>query len=182
MGNRRKGVYDPGAVSPFGEEHAEVERVAIEARTALQTEIPVILTPDDASILEVVRFVNDEAEPGDFLLVLHLNSAASRLASGTEVIYSHKAPDARLKQAKLLSSVIAEVLGIPNRGAKLDTLTPAGMPKKGMKGGLPILRETHIPALLIEFCFVSNPADMAAFHRHGTDALVAAIRALKESA
>jgi N-acetylmuramoyl-L-alanine amidase len=174
MSNRRKGVFDPGAVSPFAQEHQEAERLALAARSELQATIPVIIAPDDLSIRELIRWVNDECEVGDYLISLHLNSSDNRLASGTECLYAATASPKRKLEAQIVAATFSDVAGLRNRGAKSDLDSHVGR--------LPILRNTRCPALLLEAGFVSNRADVAALRQDGAEALVAAIQALKEIA
>lgn len=79
---------------------------------------------------------------------IHLNSAANKDASGTEVhYYNQKAIAARV------SKEVASALGIRDRGAKENK-------------GLYVLRNTKSDAILIEVCFASNRGDANALEKN----------------
>ena len=163
-GNGKGGAFDPGATSSYGTEHRTVSLIASGVRQALARTIPCVIAPE-LSLPELISWVNDELEPGDFLLSLHMNAGGG---TGTEVIYSAAAPFDRAEQARGLSAIIASMLRLPDRGAKKDSETP--------RGRLGILRQTKCPALLIELAFVDNRKDMARVEASGMAALAAGIR------
>jgi len=148
MGNRRPGVYDPGAVAEGHTEAAIVMDWANELRAVLI-----------AAGHTVVRTRVDHKDPApvgkragiartfgcEVLLSLHFNSANGR-ASGTETFYRgahRKAEATRLNQA------VVAALGTRNRGAKTED--------KSQHGRLAVLAFHR--AFLIELGFIDNPSD-----------------------
>lgn len=174
LNNRRKGRHDSGAVSEFGEEHEIAAYVALHARDKLKSIVPCIILPE-LGIVDLVNHVNENAKPNDFLISIHLNASDSPSATGVEVVYSYKARPERIRQAEDMAETLSRRMCLRNRGALLDTATPAGRPKLWGKRGLPILRDTKIPALLVEMGFVTNRFDVTQIRHFGVDALVTAI-------
>lgn len=97
--------------------------------------------------LQPVKETN--ATNADIAVELHLNSAAGR-ASGTEMIH---APRSKLGKAlaRALQAAAVKVLKLPDRGAK--------PPFKGR--GLRWVRDTKMPAVMIESFFIDNDTDLA---------------------
>ena len=172
--NRKEGSFDPGATIDRWREHDFVANIAYGIQLAF---IPprVVLCPDNISLSKVVAWVNDHAERGDYFLSLHMNSGGG---TGTETIYSFKAPLVRQEHARVVSAALAKDLGIRDRGPKIDTSTPNG--RRG-EPGLPIVRDTNIPALLIEFGFIDSADDRDAVRANGVSALRKAVLALEDS-
>jgi N-acetylmuramoyl-L-alanine amidase len=174
LNNQGAGKYDSGAISGFDAEHTLVAGVAEACRYALENQFDVEIL-EETSRSGIVEQVNRGRKQGDYLLSLHLNSSSSSKATGTEVIYGRNAPEARIREAALVSAKVAECLRTQDRGAKPDEETPNGQLSKD---GLIVLTKTLVPALLIEFCFISNPKDKAAFKKKGSLALCETIRLL----
>lgn len=80
---------------------------------------------------------------------LHLNSATGR-ASGTEMIHAPRSKRGKAL-ARVLQAVAVRVLKLPDRGVK--------PPFKGR--GLRWVRDTKMPAVMIESFFIDNSADLA---------------------
>jgi N-acetylmuramoyl-L-alanine amidase len=91
---------------------------------------------------------------GDVVADFHMNAAANKSASGVEVFVSNNAgPDSRAL-AKELVDGLASIMGIPNRGVKTE--------KQSQHTRIGILNKPGT-AVLIEFCFITNPGDLKAF-------------------
>lgn len=148
--NRRRGAYDPGAVSAG---HTEAEIVmdwANELREVLRSRGH-----------KVVRTRVDEVDPAPVsrrddiaraygctrMVSLHCN-AFNGSATGAEVIY--RGSDDRDKAAKL-SKVVSETLNIPNRGSKTE--------KDSQHPSLAVMEFDK--CWLIELGFIDNPVDRA---------------------
>ncbi len=119
MSNRKRGVYDPGAVSNGITEATIAMDWANELRTILRArKHRVIRTRIDAKDPAPVSRRDDIATSygGDIMLSLHCN-AATGTASGTEVFYRHTVNKA---MAIRLSAAVATALGIKDRGAKTE--------------------------------------------------------------
>lgn len=176
LNNSKAQALDPGATA-FGTTESEVVTRVAEHSRSLLSPFPVVLVPE-LSIPDVVEWVNETAQPGDVLFSLHMNSSENPAATGTEVLVSHLSSKARFAQAATISQVIAEHIGLKNRGAKIDTMAA---PKAGTTG-LPILRDTKVPAFLIELGFISNKTDLVRVWTKGEGAIAAAVRALRGDA
>jgi N-acetylmuramoyl-L-alanine amidase len=119
MGNRERGVYDPGACSGGAEEASIAMDWGNELRSQLMAKgFKVIRTRRDAKDPAPVSRRDDIAVSygGDIMISLHCNSGGGK-ASGAEVFY--RGADDKTMAAKL-SAAVAEVLGIRDRGAKTE--------------------------------------------------------------
>jgi N-acetylmuramoyl-L-alanine amidase len=178
--SRRAGEFDPGAV--FGGER-EADLIThvlrnVPFRRHQLKGITFAVLPE-LSITELVAWVNRNAEDGDYLISVHVNSAPrAEAASGVEVVYSYSAPAIRRVDAELLGKTFAAHLGRPFRRVIRDDETPAGKPKENGKKGLPILRDVVCPAILLEMGFINNKGDVRALKDHGEEAFAAAVQAL----
>ncbi len=97
--------------------------------------------------IEDMQTVVDAAneKKADFFLSLHVNSAADPNAAGFE---SFRYPGEDAKAQNLIHAAVIEYLteyGIPDRKAK--------------EANFKVLRETKMPAVLLECCFLSSPSD-----------------------
>lgn len=93
---------------------------------------------------------------GDIVLDMHLN-AAGPSATGVEVFVSNNAGAKSKAFAKELVDGCADIMGIANRGVKTEA--------QSARGKLGILNKLGIAAL-VEFCFITNVNDIAAFHKN----------------
>jgi N-acetylmuramoyl-L-alanine amidase len=150
MGNKRAGVFDPGAVSN-GIREADIALAwANEIRAILRArKTPVIRTRvdnlDPAPIGQRARIAKDYG--GTIMLSLHCN-AANGTASGTEMFYrgdSNKAFATRLNQA------VVSALGTRNRGAKTEA--------QSQHKRLAVM--SFQPCFLLEIGFIDNAGDRA---------------------
>lgn len=120
MGNRQRGVYDPGAVAAGVAEADVVMRWANALRAVLKSMgHTVIRTRVDAADPCPVSRRDDIAVSYQCqrMVSLHCNAASGR-ASGTEVYY--RGSDDR-PLALALSGAVSRALGIPDRSAKTET-------------------------------------------------------------
>lgn len=80
---------------------------------------------------------------------IHYNSAPTKTASGIEVYYYHKGKKPRAELSKQLASHVIDKV-IHYTGAK----------KRGVKSGnYCVIRETEMPAILIEGGFMTHPSE-----------------------
>jgi N-acetylmuramoyl-L-alanine amidase len=169
-------VFDPGAVSKYGTESGIVSYVAEhlvdrpDGPTEGLSRPSVELTPE-LSIPGVVRHVNSQAFGDAALLVLHMNASDNPQATGLEVVVNYRTWPFRSRQGREMGEFLAERMGLRFRGVVKDCDTPAGREKPNGNKGLPILRDTNVPAFLIELGFVSNPSDVEAVKKHAPAAL-----------
>jgi N-acetylmuramoyl-L-alanine amidase len=150
MSNRKRGVYDPGAVSNGIAEATIAMDWANELRTILQSrKFRVIRTRIDAKDPAPVSRRDDIAVSygGDVMLSLHCN-ATTGSASGTEVFY--RGSDDKAMAAKL-SAAVSTALGTKNRGAKTEA--------QSQHSALAVMEFDK--CWLIELGFIDNPGDRA---------------------
>lgn len=141
------GGIDPGAIGS-GYREADVARTITNKMIAITgavdaTDNTAVSVNDNLN--KIVNKVNANAGTQTWNISNHLNSA-SLAATGVEVFYYSKDPEAKEKAEKV-SAAISQALGIPNRGAKVGD-------------HLFVIRNTTGKMLLIEWAFISNPSDM----------------------
>lgn len=124
---------------------------------------------------EINKVVNEQvrlsnASGADLAIAHHFNSNPGEPATGVEVLYWHSNKTTQAL-AKAASSAIAKHYGLRNRGAK-------------GRDNLGFLKGTKMPALLIEWGFINNQADMDKVLKDlsgGVNALLDALGAPKAS-
>ena len=155
------GGTDPGALSSFGgRNYIEKDlnkEIAYKTKKLLEQagcRVEMARSNDDTvSLQQRASFAN--SVNADLFISIHQNSFSSESAHGTEVYYTSKYPDAgypaqdrdnKMNKSKTLAGVIsgniASGVGFTNRGAK--------------DGNLFVLRNTKMPAILVECGFQSN--------------------------
>ena len=150
MSNRKRGVYDPGAVAGEFTEADIVMSWANELRSLLiARNCRVVRTRIDHNDPAPVWRRDDIAISygGDKMISLHCNSGQPK-ASGAEVFY--RGSDDK-PMAEKLSLAVAQALGIPNRGAKTE--------QQSQHSSLAVLEFDK--CWLIEIGFISNAGDRA---------------------
>ncbi len=141
------GGKDPGAVSGGVQEKDIALAVALKIG-ALLTGYEVVYTRDEdvyVGLAERALIANQVS--ADLFVSVHCNSAPGTSANGMEV-YVHTTRSAASTRAA---------------NAIYDRLLPAsGLRGRGVKSkDLAVLRETAMPAVLVELGFISNPDDRA---------------------
>ena len=150
MSNRRRGVYDPGAVAGGVTEAGIVMDWANELRGILRArKHRVIRTRVDAKDPAPVSRRDDIAVAygGDIMISLHCNSSTGK-ANGTEVFY--RGSDDKAMAVKL-SAAVSTALGTKNRGAKTEA--------QSQHSALAVLEFDK--CWLIELGFIDHPGDRA---------------------
>jgi len=151
------GGSDPGAVSG-GLREKDLNLAVSNAATAIlrgwgYTVLNNRTTDVDRSITRDANLANENR--ADALVEIHLNSNQGTPGTGTEAFVSVRDTG----RARALGNAILnriEALGFRNRGVKTQ-LNAQGQDAFG------ILRQTNMPAVLMELAFINNPADMARF-------------------
>jgi len=149
MSNRKLGGYDPGACNGKHEEAS----IALEWVNELRE----ILKAAGHQVVRTRAFRDDPAPvsqraniakeyKGEIMLSIHCNAANGK-ASGAECI--HRGNPAK---AAALSKACAEVLGIKDRGPKVEA--------DSQHGRLAVM--AFQPCFLLEIGFIDNAADLAA--------------------
>ena len=109
----------------------------------------------DADLAMICRKAN--ASGADYFMSIHFNSSDGT-GTGVEVYYSPNSKSSWGKtMATKISAALSSLMGIRNRGAKAKDFY--------------VIRNTDMPAILIETCFVDNAGDAAAYRRVGPDAI-----------
>lgn len=88
----------------------------------------------------------------DFFISIHINSPGKGKASpsGTQTYWRMKKPMSKLL-AECVHRELMSATGMPNQGYKSDRVL--------YEGGLKVLRDTKMPAILVECGFITHPTD-----------------------
>ncbi|MGQ9880463.1 MAG: N-acetylmuramoyl-L-alanine amidase [Armatimonadota bacterium] len=153
--------------------------IALTVRDLLAKEkATVTLTREDDSTVDLYDRPKLANEKGaDFFISIHCDSTPKpNSASGTTTYYHASDPDGRAL-AQAIQKHIAAVTGLPNRGAQTDTAI--------YQSGFAVLRQSEMPAVLIEVAFINNDKDRAKlkdlkFQKKVAEAIVAGLKAYIE--
>ena len=148
------GGKDPGAIGPTGVQEKDVNlAVAKKVACLLQPVMGVSLTRDtdkalgdtiSADLSARANMVNQGG--ADVFVSIHCNSADASSAHGTETHSYPNSVDGKLLAQKLQSRLVA-AFGLTDRGCK--------------ESNFAVLRQTYMPAALVELAFISNPTEEA---------------------
>jgi len=110
-----------------------------------------ILTDDDSdSLPTVISKIKNKAGKDDLLLDIHYNSASPK-ATGVEAFVKIGASETSVRTAERIVEVFSKMMGIPNRGVKLES--------QSQHNWLGILHATD-HAVLLEVGFITNKEEM----------------------
>ena len=142
------GGNDPGAIGKRSREKDNVLKVALRLKAILEGyghEVRLSRSTDVFIPLgERARLAN--AWGADYFFSLHDNSATATSATGFETfIYNGSVSAATTKLQNAVHSSIANQIGIRDRGKK--------------RANFAVLRLTNMPAVLVEYAFISNYSD-----------------------
>lgn len=148
------GGYDPGASGPSGLQEKEVNLAVAQRVARLLTQIgqDVRLTrngdevswPADQQQDLLARVQMSNNWPADYFISIHCNAFEEPSARGTETYcYQFGTPGEKL--AKAIQTELIKATGLVNRGVKTANFY--------------VLRETRMPAVLIELAFITNPQE-----------------------
>ncbi|NQX44753.1 N-acetylmuramoyl-L-alanine amidase [Paenibacillus tritici] len=142
------GAKDSGAVGVTGKYEKNFNlAVILKAAELLKQEnkIDVVLTRSDDTFLELKdRAAMANNLKADLFISVHANSSGSSAASGTETYYQREASKAL---ANVMHKYLVEATGLSNRGVRY--------------GNFHVIRETKMPAVLLEVGYLSNRKDEA---------------------
>lgn len=198
LSNKTVGVFDNGASSQYGREAGIVDDIVTKVVDAFWLphdqlcdsphKISVIPTPRcsdvcgsthrTASHLSVViEWVNEVAlkvKGGyvDIVLSVHMDSLDAKY-SGPLVVIDDRAGVGRYHEAQEIAKILAQVLGLPNRGVITDRKTP--------RGSIAIVEKTNPPAFLLELGNIQNERDALTVRECGAQAVIAVIKALEKT-
>jgi N-acetylmuramoyl-L-alanine amidase len=145
------GRGDPGETGPTGLDEADVTQelaTAVGAMLAARGAHPLLLRPGGQNPSESERAREANSEGVDLLLSVHLNAHGDPLAEGATVFYCGRegwASAAGQRLAELIQEELVHRVGLKDGRTH---------PK-----WLPLLRETRMPAVRIEPCFITNPGE-----------------------
>jgi len=160
------GPDDPGAIGPEGLRESDVVSV-LASRTAellaARDAEPFLVPADDAD--DAARAQSANASGAQILVSFHLNSHSDPLAEGSSVFYCGRGEWVSTAGQRLAELIQEEL--VASVGLKDGRTHPKWFP---------ILRETRMPAVQVEPCFVTNPAEEKLL-REGdlTDRIAAAV-------
>ncbi|GGE51817.1 hypothetical protein GCM10011391_33260 [Pullulanibacillus camelliae] len=124
---------------------------------------------DDDFISQTSRYRPNYANKlnADLYISIHANAFTDSTVSGTQTYYYHAGSQAF---AKILQKHIAKATGFPDRGVKKEDLF--------------VVKDTKMPAALVEVGYLTNPHDEAKmfadnFQKHIADSMVNAIKEYK---
>lgn len=142
---------DPGIITSYGR---EIDfNIAI--RDALIPEFvrqgfEVMAVPDDLNLRASINWVNERAEGLDSGLALDIHCNCCSLEGAESYFYAGIESSKRL--AEKLVNEYSKEMGMPNRGAKADTISAVGK--------LAWIRETNCWGLLLECGYLDNVRDV----------------------
>lgn len=144
------GGKDPGATGGGVDEKDITLDVSKKIASCLEAQCcTVMLTRETDVFVELsdrARMAN--AAKADLYVSVHCNSVEGNArATGMEVYHYTRASEASKRAARVIYDKLLPVCGLRGRGVKSKDLA--------------VLRETKMPAVLIELGFVSNPGDRA---------------------
>jgi len=137
------GGRDPGAVGPGGTEEKDVNlAIAHLVHTRLQQDYSVFMTrKNDDTVTLTARSTFANTKKADIFVSIHCNAATNPLANGTETYYASPTG------AKLAKHIHERLVGL-------------GLKDRGIKQGTyAVLRNTRMPAVLVEVAFISHAAE-----------------------
>ncbi|HHY74212.1 MAG TPA: SH3 domain-containing protein [Bacillus bacterium] len=146
------GAHDPGAKGPSGTKEKDVNlAVALKLADLLRyAGAEVILTRSNDTFLELAERVKvAHANDADAFVSVHSDSF-KETSSGTTTFY-HSGKNPSWQQSKQLSDIAIKKLT-----SQLGTISRGSNDKS-----LHVIRETEIPAILVEMAFLSNPKEEA---------------------
>ena len=139
------GGKDPGALGPTNLKESDIAlKIGMMVKENLEQAFEKVITTREEDIYYSLKYRTKKAnnENSDYFISIHLNAATNTSSKGCEVwLYNEHS---KLKAlANNLCNNLSSKLNTPNRGVKYS--------KK-----LAVLKNTKMPALLIEIDFISN--------------------------
>lgn len=144
---REGGSSDTGAVGPTGiTERDVVTSISYKLGEVLINKgYSVVFTREDVTQLTLEERAKTANMSGDLFVSVHANAAPNRDAEGTETFYPRTGEliAASRTLATFIQNELLHSLNRPNRGVK--------------QANFSVLRNSNVPAVLVEIAFVSNP-------------------------
>jgi len=151
-GHNGRGI-DPGAVGPSGLLEADVtlavaklvnaklQAIGIETKMYRNGDIPYYGGNSSSDLKQRCNVANNWG--ANYFISIHCNSASST-ARGTET-FCYKFGGNGEKLARCIQDRLIHAVGLTNRGVK--------------EGNFAVIRDTSMPAVLVELAFISNPTE-----------------------
>lgn len=155
------GGTDPGAKGATGSQEKDVNLTLVRKVESLLTQegFSVRLTRSDDQYVGLYDRSNiANAESADLFVSIHCNSAPTRDRHGTSTYYYINQADPvivaqteqRKKLAETMLQALVEKMGLSNEGVR--------------QAAFVVIRETRIPAILIETAYINNPNEEVLLH------------------
>lgn len=141
------GGHDPGASGKYSKEKDNVLKVGLRLKKILESYGHTVKMSRSSDVFidlsERARMANNWG--ADYFISLHNNSAASNVSGFETFIFDGTVSAATSKLQAAVHNTIVKRIGIANRGMK--------------RANLSVLRESKMPAMLIEYAFITNISD-----------------------
>lgn len=163
-GHGGKNEFDAGAVGSGTTERKEVLRLnqdLLKANPNWKDVSDYSGSTINENLYNIVAKTNQHGDSSDVTLSHHMNAYNGK-ATGVEVWY-YAGDSVGRNLATKASAAISSALGLFNRGAKATT-------------DLYVVSNTTPHCILVEWCFVDNPNDIAAWRKNRTEAVNAFAR------
>lgn len=154
------GLPDPGAVGN-GLKEADITLTVSWrlARLLVRNGVDVVITRPFPNMLIPKSGVQDRQKralianqvDAHRFVSIHCNSAENPSATGHEVFYHNNSPLGMALASRINKAIAERFPNLRNRGVKSDFTLH--------ERGLQVLRQTRMPAVLVELAFISNPED-----------------------
>ncbi len=142
----RNNEHDFGAVGPTGLRESEVALFVSHClRTSLEPDYRVVMSRygEDAKVSLSARTKAANEEPADIFVSIHTNAHSDPSAHGVEILHWPTSAQG-VDLASAILPPLVKATGDRNRGLKPRT-------------DLAVLRQTRMPAVLVELPFISHP-------------------------
>lgn len=141
------GGPDPGGVGSSGlyESHVAWKIASMVADILMRHGIEIIFTREGdvrVSLDKRVQIANNAK--ADYFVSIHINSASNPEATGTET-FAYRAGTEGDKLAHSIQKELVQAINLADRGVKYNSLK--------------VVRETKMPAALVEVAFINNPKE-----------------------
>lgn len=141
------GAHDPGAVGRNSKEKDNVLKVALRVKELLEAAGHTVRMTRSTDVFVSLskRAEMANAWGADYFVSMHNNAAVASATGFETFIHSGPVSAATSKLQNAVHNAIAGSIGIVDRGRK--------------RANYEVLRETNMPAVLIEYAFISNVND-----------------------
>jgi len=169
----RAGFQDPGAIVEGTTAAVELALLVERLAPALRAEqIPLLMPPATLTFREGLRWIEDRTEPGDGAIELRLGAFARPEVRGASAFFIAINAERQLQADVLLQTLVQEVPGLVQRGARPDT--------ESALGRLAFCRDLRAPSLSLELGYLTNPSDRTLLQTRREDLAIALATGLRQ--